>query len=73
MSAIGLSRRGTVPNLIGAHADFRPQDFRFPRTQSRSLSELEWGKRIKPMHSWGEIALYAMGATVFLAAVASMA
>jgi hypothetical protein len=76
MSAIGYSRRGNAYKgraiLIGAHADFRPQDFRFPRTQSRLLSETKWESRIRPLHSWAEIALYAAGIAVLVIATLSM-
>jgi hypothetical protein len=75
MSAIGLLSGGSAPKksrVIGAHADFRPEDFRFARTQSRRLSESRWESRIKPMHSWGEIALYATGGVVLTVAVVTM-
>jgi hypothetical protein len=68
MSAIGFSHIGRSFNerarLIGAHADFRLDDYFFPRTQSLSLSKLRWESRIKPMHSWSGLILYGMG-TVF--------
>ena len=55
MSAIGFSDKVNVFNdkavLIGAHADFRFNDYFFLRTQSPSLSSAEWESRIKPMHS----------------------
>jgi hypothetical protein len=76
MSAIGYSRRGNAFNgkaiLIGAHADFRPQDFRFPRTQSRHLSQAKWESRIQPLHSWAEIALYGTGIAVLVIATLSI-
>jgi hypothetical protein len=74
MSAIGFSRSafGRKAIVIGAHADFRPQDFRFPRTQSRLLSEAKWESRIQPLHSWGEIALYGTGIAVLAIATLSM-
>jgi hypothetical protein len=66
MSAIGITgapsafkKRRQI--LIGAHADYRQQDFFFPRTQSAPMRDAEWESRIRPMHSWGEIALYSMG------------
>ncbi len=71
MSAIGLSDPSAYkrrPLLISAHADYRPQDFFFPRTQSLSLRDAEWESRIKPMHSWSEIILY--GAVLVAAAAA---
>jgi hypothetical protein len=63
MSAIGFSDIGfnEKARLIGAHADFRLNDYFFPRTQSRSLSKLGWESRIRPMHSWSELILYGMG------------
>lgn len=75
MSAIGLSRTKrefsdrTV--LVGAHADFRLEDYFFPRTQSPSLSRLKWESRIKPMHSWGEFVVY--GVETLLGALAIVA
>lgn len=47
--------------VIGAHADYRPEDFFFARTQSVTLRAAKWESRIKPMHSWSEIALYSAG------------
>jgi len=35
--------------VIGAHADYRREDFVFPRTQSLTMREIEWAARIKPM------------------------
>jgi hypothetical protein len=76
MSAIGYSRpehaTGNNATVIGAHADFRPQDFRFLRQQSRLFAETEWESRIQPMRSWSEIALYGAGAFVLVAAMATM-
>ncbi len=37
---------------IGAHADYRREDFIFPRTQSPQLRELEWESRLKPLKPW---------------------
>lgn len=53
--------------VISAHADYRPQDFYFARTQSPALRAAKWESRIRPMHSWSELALYASGLTVVLA------
>jgi hypothetical protein len=66
MSAIGITGTPSAfkkrrPILIGAHADYRPQDFYFSRTQSLPMRDAEWESRIKPMHSWSEIALYSTG------------
>ena len=38
---------------IGAHADFRREDFVFARTQSIAMQAREWEKRLKPMRPWG--------------------
>lgn len=38
--------------VIGAHADYRREDFIFPRTQSPQLRELEWENRLKPLKPW---------------------
>jgi len=37
---------------IGAHADYRREDFVFPRTQSLELREAQWEKRLKPLRAW---------------------
>lgn len=42
--------------IIGAHADFRREDFVFPRMQSRQMRETPWGPRARPMRSWSELA-----------------
>jgi hypothetical protein len=59
MSAIGIHHsKGFV---IGAHADFRRDDFYFPRMQSQNFREARWESRIRPMLSWSEIILYGVG------------
>ena len=72
MSALGISARHAAYKprvmVIGAHADYRPEDFFFARTQSSALREAKWESRIKPMHSWSEIALYIVGFIVVFAA-----
>lgn len=40
---------------ISAHADYRHDDYFFPRTQSRALRALEWEHSGKALHSWSEI------------------
>jgi hypothetical protein len=40
------------PQLIGAHADYRREDFVFARTQSLEMRGLEWETRMKPLKSW---------------------
>ncbi len=66
MSAIGIASP-----CISAHADFRHSDFHFPRTQSLTLRDAPWGRRLKPLRSWSEIGAYgavALAATVLLSA-----
>ena len=38
--------------VIGAHADYRREDFIFARTQSPQTRELEWESRLKPLKPW---------------------
>ena len=78
MSAIGITGGPPVykkrrPILIGAHADYRQEDFFFPRTQSLPMRDAEWESRIKPMHSWSEIALYSVGIFALCAVAVSFA
>ena len=56
MSSIGMQGLRVI---IGAHADHKTADFFFPRVQSLETRDLPWENRIKPMHSYGEFALYA--------------
>jgi hypothetical protein len=77
MSAIGISGHESPfkhrPMLISAHADYRPQDFYFSRTQSVSLRSAEWESRIRPMHSWSELALYGLGFVAFVSVLLTIA
>jgi hypothetical protein len=41
-----------MPQVIGAHADFRREDYMFQRTQSLTMRALEWEDRMKPMRHW---------------------
>jgi hypothetical protein len=70
MSAIGISADNLACKprvmVIGAHADYRPEDFFFARTQSVALRAAKWESRIRPMHSWSEIALYSVGLIAIL-------
>ncbi len=60
MSAIGISTDFTTrTRVIGAHADYRRTDFVFPRTQSHTMRNAPWDRRMKPMRPWGEITGYA--------------
>ena len=38
---------------IGAHADYRREDFVFPRTQSLAMRAMQWERRLKPIKPWG--------------------
>jgi hypothetical protein len=53
---IGPEQSDEPSYTIGAHADFRREDFVFPRMQSRQMRETPWGARAKPMKSWSELA-----------------
>jgi hypothetical protein len=50
------SQRDTTPGndaiCIGAHADYRREDFVFARTQSLTMRAREWEDRLKPMRHW---------------------
>ena len=43
---------GDEPKVIGAHADYRREDYVFQRTQSIAMRALEWERRLKPMRPW---------------------
>jgi len=58
--------------LIGAHADHRSQDVFFARTQSIRMNALEWESRLRPLRSWGVIALWSITILMFVAASASL-
>lgn len=68
MSAIGYSSRY---KLISANADYRRSDFIFPRTQSLSLRDAPWGRRLSPMRSWAEIGTYGAGAALAASLIAA--
>jgi len=55
--------------LVGLHADHRPQDIFFARTQSQELRETTWESRMKPMQSWGPPALWGIVALMFAVCV----
>lgn len=54
--------------IISAHAEYRPNDYVFARTQSRAQSRLEWEHREAPLHSWAQMLFPAL--SVLVAAVA---
>jgi hypothetical protein len=55
----GTDRGRSTPQLrndngcIGAHADYRRDDYIFPRTQSLTMRLLDWEDRLKPIRPWG--------------------
>lgn len=64
MSAIGISNGPAIRiprRIISAHADYRRSDFVFQRTQSPSLRDAPWDRRLKPLRTWGEIGAYGSG------------
>ena len=70
MSQLGFAPRlGLKGIIIGAHADHKTSDFFFPRVQSLETRDLPWENRIKPIHSYGEIAAYT-GAVILAASLA---
>lgn len=53
---------------VSAHADHRPSDYTFSRTQSRALSQREWEDRLPGLRSWGSMLIPALTASAALAA-----
>ena len=47
------SSRRNDNSCIGAHADYRREDFVFARQQSVTLRQMEWESRLKPIKPWG--------------------
>lgn len=47
------SSRRNDNSCIGAHADYRREDFIFARQQSIAMRQLEWENRLKPIRPWG--------------------
>jgi hypothetical protein len=46
-----LSR--AMPQYAGVHADYRRDDYIFPRTQSLEMRELSWEERLPRIGHWG--------------------
>lgn len=38
--------------MISAHSDHRPQDIRFPRTQSRDMALRDWEEKLPPLQGY---------------------
>ena len=50
----GISRaRRKANRFIAAHADYRREDFIFPRTQSLIMRDCTWEGREKKLPHWG--------------------
>jgi hypothetical protein len=58
MSAIGVDRTvfDSKCKIIGSHADYKPSDFMFLRSQSLSFREAPWESRLRPLKPWSELA-----------------
>jgi hypothetical protein len=55
----------TPPLFIGAHADYRREDYVFPRTQSPALKALEWESRLEPYRPWAANAVANLAWDIF--------
>jgi hypothetical protein len=53
------------PILIAAHADYRREDFIFPRTQSVKMRDLQWENRLPPMKPWGSNLVADLAFSIF--------
>jgi len=40
-------------SCIGAHSDYRREDYVFQRTQSLALRALDWERRLPKVRHWG--------------------
>jgi hypothetical protein len=61
---------GTPPpcdeaTFIAAHADYRREDFIFPRTQSLKMRSLKWESRLPPMKPWGSNLVADLAFSIF--------
>jgi hypothetical protein len=50
---------------IAAHADYRREDFVFPRTQSLKMRGLKWENRLPPMKPWGSNLVANLALSIF--------
>ncbi len=50
---------------IAAHADYRREDFIFPRTQSLKMRCLKWESRLPPMKPWGSNLVANLAFSIF--------
>jgi hypothetical protein len=51
--------------FIAAHADYRREDFIFPRTQSLKMRGLKWESRLPPMKPWGSNLVANLALSIF--------
>ena len=58
--------------IVSAHAEYRPNDYVFARTQSRAQSRLAWEDRKAPLHSWTQMLFPALGALTAAAVLAEI-
>lgn len=71
MSAIGFSAPRARDFHISAAADWRHEQLVFARQQSLAMRQMPWESRIKPLRSWGSLAVaWAAAAVLALAALA---
>ena len=61
MSAIGLLPRPTPKLIVSRHADWRREDFVFPRTQSAVMRDMPWEDRAQPLKSWDRMVYSCVG------------
>jgi len=61
MSAIGLLPRPAPKLIISRHADWRREDFVFPRTQSSVMRDMPWESRTQPLKSWDRLIYSSIG------------
>jgi hypothetical protein len=52
---------------ISAHADYRRSDHMFSRTQSPTLSQLEWQRPTPRLRSWSEVIVPTLTAAAAMA------
>ena len=52
---------------ISAHADYRRSDYPFSRTQSPTLSQLEWQRPTRRLRSWSEVIVPTLTAAAAMA------
>jgi hypothetical protein len=56
---------GDEAKCIAAHADYRREDFYFPRTQSLAMRSLKWERRLPPIKPWGSNLVANLAFSIF--------